>query len=183
MPARRTGRSTGRRTAPGAGPARSARRPRSVSTRARTSARAAKRGAVTTDDEQVAKTIRMLREHGQAQEVLPRPRGLQRPARRHPGGVPARQAAAPRRLERAAPRGGRVGIPSNCRRRLDVTVPFEPERSRAVYHLYVIRNGEPRRAGGAPEVAGRLHRACTIRCQCTCRSATATGATGPAACR
>ena len=54
-------------------------------------------GAVTTNDEQVANTIRMLREHGQAQEVLPRPRGLQRPARRHPGGVPAHQAAAARR--------------------------------------------------------------------------------------
>ena len=64
-------------------------------------------GAVTTNDEQVAKTIKMLREHGQAQEVLPRPRGLQRPAGCHPGGVPAGQAAAPRRLERAAARGGR----------------------------------------------------------------------------
>ena len=35
-------------------------------------------GAVTTDDEQVARTIRMLREHGQAQKSLPRSRGVQR---------------------------------------------------------------------------------------------------------
>ena len=47
-----------------------------------------------------AKTIRMLREHGQVAEVLPRPRGLQRPARRDSGGVPADQAAPSRRLER-----------------------------------------------------------------------------------
>ncbi len=35
-------------------------------------------------------------------EVLPRPRGLQRSSGCHPGGLPAREVAAPRRLERAA---------------------------------------------------------------------------------
>ncbi len=62
-------------------------------------------GAVTTDDEQVAQHDQDAARARAGAEVLPRPRGLQRPARRHPGGVPAHQAAAPRDVERPAPRG------------------------------------------------------------------------------
>ena len=59
-------------------------------------------GAVTTDDEQVARTIRMLREHGQVQKVLPRSGRVQRPPRRDSSRISAHQASSPRRLECAA---------------------------------------------------------------------------------
>jgi dTDP-4-amino-4,6-dideoxygalactose transaminase len=98
-------------------------------------------GAVTTDDEQVAKTIRMLREHGQAKKYYHDLEGYN-------GRLDAIQAAflrvklrylddwnAQRRA--AAVRYGELlsGIPG-------VSPPFESERSRAVYHLYVIRNND-----------------------------------------
>ena len=60
-------------------------------------------GAVTTDDEQVARTIRMLRDHGQVQKYYHDLEGLQRPPRRDSGRISAHQAASSRRLERAAP--------------------------------------------------------------------------------
>jgi len=98
-------------------------------------------GAVTTDDEQVAKTIRMLREHGQAKKYYHDLEGYN-------GRLDAIQAAflrvklrhlddwnAQRRA--AAARYGELlsGI-------TEVSPPFEPDRSRAVYHLYVIRNND-----------------------------------------
>jgi dTDP-4-amino-4,6-dideoxygalactose transaminase len=98
-------------------------------------------GAVTTDDEQVAKTIRMLREHGQAKKYYHDLEGYN-------GRLDAIQAAflrvklrhlddwnAQRRA--AAAQYGELlsGI-------ADVSPPFELDRSRAVYHLYVIRNSD-----------------------------------------
>lgn len=98
-------------------------------------------GAVTTDDEQVAKTVRMLREHGQAKKYYHDLEGYN-------GRLDAIQAAflrvKLRRLEgwnrqrrEAAARYGELlsGVPG-------VVVPFEPENSRAVYHLYVIRHAD-----------------------------------------
>jgi dTDP-4-amino-4,6-dideoxygalactose transaminase len=98
-------------------------------------------GAVTTDDEQVAKTIRMLREHGQAKKYYHDLEGYN-------GRLDAIQAAFLRvklrhlddwnaqRREAAAQYGELLsGI-------ADVSPPFELDRSRAVYHLYVIRNND-----------------------------------------
>lgn len=98
-------------------------------------------GAVTTGDEQVARTIRMLREHGQAQKYYHDLEGcngrlhaiqaafLRVKLRRLDGWNAQRRAAAARYSELLS------SIPG-------VTVPFESERSRAVYHLYVIRSGD-----------------------------------------
>jgi dTDP-4-amino-4,6-dideoxygalactose transaminase len=95
-------------------------------------------GAVTTDDEQVAATIRMLREHGQAKKYYHEVEGyngrldaiqaafLRVKLRRLDEWTSQRRAAAARYTEQLS------SIPG-------VTVPFEPERSKAVYHLYVIR--------------------------------------------
>ena len=114
-------------------------------------------GAVTTDDEQVAKTVKMLREHGQAQKYYHDLEGYNgrlhaiqaaflRIKLRHLDGWNAgRRAAAARYAELLSK------IPG-------VTVPFEPETSRAIYHLYVIRTKDRDGAGRAPEVAGRVHR-------------------------
>ena len=73
-------------------------------------------GAVTTDDEELADRIALLGPAGRADEGRARRRGLERAARRHPGGRPAREAAAPRLLERGAPPRGRL-VRRGARRR------------------------------------------------------------------
>jgi dTDP-4-amino-4,6-dideoxygalactose transaminase len=96
-------------------------------------------GAVTTEDAEVAKTIRMLREHGQAQKYYHDLEGyngrldavqaafLRIKLRRLAEWTTQRRDAACRYHESLA------GVP-------DVTTPYEPSGSRAVYHLYVIRH-------------------------------------------
>ena len=97
-------------------------------------------GAVTTDDEQVAKTVKMLREHGQAQKYYHDLEGyngrlhaiqasfLRIKLRHLEAGNQQRREAAARYRELLAPLA-EAGI----------VVPYEPETSKAVYHLYVIR--------------------------------------------
>jgi dTDP-4-amino-4,6-dideoxygalactose transaminase len=95
-------------------------------------------GAVTTNDEQVAKKVKMLREHGQAQKYYHDLEGYN-------GRLHAIQAAFLRvklrylaewNTGRRAAAARYAELFSNVP---GVTVPFEPENSRAVYHLYVIR--------------------------------------------
>jgi dTDP-4-amino-4,6-dideoxygalactose transaminase len=95
-------------------------------------------GAVTTDDEQVARTIKMLREHGQSQKYYHDLEGYNgrlhaiqagflRVKLRHLAEWNAgRRAAAARYAELFSKVPG-------------VTVPYEPDNTRSVYHLYVIR--------------------------------------------
>jgi len=93
---------------------------------------------VTTNDEQVANTIRMLREHGQAKKYYHDLEGYN-------GRLDAIQAAFLRiklrrleswndqRREAAARYRELLGtVPA-------VVLPFESENSRSVFHLYVIR--------------------------------------------
>jgi dTDP-4-amino-4,6-dideoxygalactose transaminase len=95
-------------------------------------------GAVTTDDEQVAKTIRMLREHGQAKKYYHDLEGYN--SRLH-----AIQAAFLRIKLRHLDEwnAGRRAAAARYRELLSaipgVVVPFEPETSRPIHHLYVIR--------------------------------------------
>jgi len=96
-------------------------------------------GAVTTNDDQISKTIKMLREHGQATKYYHDLEGgnsrldavqaacLRVKLRYLDAGNERRRAAAKRYTEHLS------SIPN-------LTVPFESERSRAVYHLYVIRH-------------------------------------------
>lgn len=96
-------------------------------------------GAVTTNDEQIAKTIKMLREHGQAKKYYHDLEGYN-------GRLDAIQAAFLRvklqqldnwnNLRRAAA----VRYTEQLSSMPGLTIPFEHEYSRAVYHLYVIRN-------------------------------------------
>jgi len=98
-------------------------------------------GAVTTDDEHVARTIRMLREHGQAQKYYHDLEGyngrldaiqaafLRVKLRRLSDWTSQRRAAAARYGELLSSTAG-------------VTLPYESDRSRSVYHLYVIRHHE-----------------------------------------
>lgn len=98
-------------------------------------------GAVTTDDEQVARTVRMLREHGQVQKYYHDLEGyngrldaiqaafLRVKLRRLEGWNDQRRAAARHYHELLAGMDGLV-------------TPYEPATSKGIYHLYVIRTAE-----------------------------------------
>jgi dTDP-4-amino-4,6-dideoxygalactose transaminase len=128
-------------------------------------------GGVTTDDEQVAQTVRMLREHGQAQKYYHDIEGYNsrlhaiqaaflRIKLRHLDAWNAgRRAAAARYAELLAP------IP-------EMILPFEPETSRAIYHLYIVRTpdreglGEYLKSHG---VSTGLHYPVPVHLQKCCR--------------
>jgi dTDP-4-amino-4,6-dideoxygalactose transaminase len=95
-------------------------------------------GAVTTDDDQVARTIRMLRDHGQAQKYYHDLEGYNgrldaiqagflRIKLRHLDEWNARRRSAAGRYQELL-----AGIP-------EIVLPFEPDTCKSIYHLYVIR--------------------------------------------
>ena len=98
-------------------------------------------GAVTTDDEGVAKYIRMIRDHGQAQKYYHQMEGyngrldamqaafLRIKLRHLPEWTDQRRAAA-KRYNDLLETLNRDGV---------VVAPYEPDWSRAVYHLFVVR--------------------------------------------
>jgi dTDP-4-amino-4,6-dideoxygalactose transaminase len=96
-------------------------------------------GAVTTNDEKVAARIRMLREHGQARKYYHDLEGYN-------GRLDAIQAAFLRlKLQRLnAWNDQRRAAAARYNELLsgmsEVVTPFEPETSKSVYHLYVVRN-------------------------------------------
>jgi dTDP-4-amino-4,6-dideoxygalactose transaminase len=99
-------------------------------------------GAVTTNDENVARFIRTIREHGQSRKYYHDIEGyngrldamqaafLRIKLRRLEGWTSGRRAAAERYNQALQPLGDKI------------VVPFESEKSRAVYHLYVIRTND-----------------------------------------
>jgi len=95
-------------------------------------------GAVTTNDDQIAMTIRMLRDHGQRRKYYHVMEGYN-------GRLDAIQAGMLQiKLQHLnAWNNERRQIAQRYNELLSsidgITVPFEPEWSRAVYHLYVIR--------------------------------------------
>jgi dTDP-4-amino-4,6-dideoxygalactose transaminase len=95
-------------------------------------------GAVTTNDDQIAGMIRMLRDHGQSRKYYHDVEGYN-------GRLDAIQAGILRiKLQRLASwNDERRQIAQRYNELLasvaGIIVPFEPEWSRAVYHLYVIR--------------------------------------------
>jgi dTDP-4-amino-4,6-dideoxygalactose transaminase len=98
-------------------------------------------GAATTNDETIAKTMKMIRDHGQAQKYYHDIEGyngrldaiqagiLSAKLKRLPAWTEARQKAAARYNEL-------------LKEISDITVPHEHSWSKAVYHLYVIRTGK-----------------------------------------
>ena len=95
-------------------------------------------GAVTTDDEQVARTIRMLREHGQAQKYYHDLEGYN-------GRLDAIQAAflriKLRRLDEwnAQRRSAAARYDEILADVSEIVTPFAAPTSKSVYHLYVVR--------------------------------------------
>lgn len=96
-------------------------------------------GAVTTNDEQMARKVRMLRDHGQAHKYYHEMEGYN-------GRLDAIQAGILRVKLRLLPEWNRQRRQKALRynellHELEETViPYEPTWSRAVYHLYVIRS-------------------------------------------
>jgi dTDP-4-amino-4,6-dideoxygalactose transaminase len=110
-------------------------------------------GAVTTDDEQVARTIKILREHGQIQKYYHDLEGYN-------GRLDAIQAAflriKLRRLE--GWNGHRKASAAKYNELLakipGIVTPFEPANSKGVYHLYVIRTHDRDALGDQLKAAG-----------------------------
>ena len=98
-------------------------------------------GAVTTNDEALAGTIRMLRDHGQAKKYIHAMEGYN-------GRLDAIQAGFLQIKLRRLPAWNeqRRKLADRYSRLLQdiegITTPYEPEWSRGVYHLYVIRTRE-----------------------------------------
>jgi dTDP-4-amino-4,6-dideoxygalactose transaminase len=99
-------------------------------------------GAVTTDDPAVARTVRMLRDHGQVKKYYHDlegyngrldaiQAGLLRVKLRHLDSWNADRRAAARRYNELLAPAVAMGV--------GIVTPFEPEASKAVYHLYVVR--------------------------------------------
>jgi dTDP-4-amino-4,6-dideoxygalactose transaminase len=116
-------------------------------------------GAVTTEDADLAQTIRMLRDHGQAQKYYHDIEGYN-------GRLDALQAGIlqVKLGHLAAWNEQRRECARRYRELLDstegVVLPVEPEQSKAVYHLYVIRvedRGELQRHLAAAEIGTAIH--------------------------
>ena len=95
-------------------------------------------GAVTTNDAEIAKKIRMIRDHGQAQKYYHDIEGYN-------GRLDAIQAGIlHKKLKRLAEGNEKRRQSASLYNKLlsqvnGVVTPYEPDWSRAVYHLYVIR--------------------------------------------
>jgi len=96
-------------------------------------------GAVTTNDEQIAKTIRMLRDHGQAKKYYHDIEGYN-------GRLDALQAGflsvKLKHLDQWNTQRQELARQYNqlfADVDAEVIIPFEPKGSKAVYHLYVVR--------------------------------------------
>ena len=96
-------------------------------------------GAVTTNDAALAQQDPDAARSRPGAEVLSRYRRLQRPAGCDSGRHPARQTPASCRLERKAPnrrpRYNELFVAAEGH----AVLPYEPDWSKAIYHLYVIR--------------------------------------------
>ncbi len=96
-------------------------------------------GAVTTNDEQMARKVRMLRDHGQAHKYYHEMEGYN-------GRLDAIQAGILRVKLRLLPEWNRQRRQKALRYNEllheveETVIPYEPTWSRAVYHLYVIRS-------------------------------------------
>ena len=95
-------------------------------------------GAVVTNNEELDKKMRMLRDHGQAKKVLPLPDRVERPDGRDPGSGPQREAETPSAWTEGRRRNAAVydellkGVPG-------VVAPKEAAYAKHVYHIYAIR--------------------------------------------
>ncbi len=110
-------------------------------------------GAVTTNDPELAQTVRMLRDHGQAKKYFHEMEGYN-------GRLDSIQAGILRiKLRRLAEWNEKRRRAANCYRELlgadgqAVVLPYEPDWAKAIYHLFVVR------VGSRPEMINFLSQA------------------------
>ena len=115
---------------------------RSASSRRRTCSRSATAASSPCPDDEVARARPHAPLPRLARQAAPRARRHELPARRDPGGVPARLPAAPRRLERLAARSGGALRRARARRARSSCRVDEPGH---VYHLFVVRTPDRER--------------------------------------
>jgi len=95
-------------------------------------------GAVTTNDDKVAQKVRMLRDHGQTRKYLHEMEGYN-------GRLDAIQAGILKSKLKKLPEWSEKRLENACRynellKKVDgIRIPYDPEWTRPVYHLYVIR--------------------------------------------
>jgi dTDP-4-amino-4,6-dideoxygalactose transaminase/acetyltransferase-like isoleucine patch superfamily enzyme len=98
-------------------------------------------GAVTTNDAEVAERVRMLRDHGQVKKYFHAMEGYNGRLDAIQAGI--LHAKLPYLAEWNGKRRERAAEYNRLLANNDgMQVPYEPEWSRAVYHLYVIRTGD-----------------------------------------
>lgn len=95
-------------------------------------------GAITTDDEEIAKNIKMLRDHGQAKKYVHAVEGYN-------GRLDAIQAGVLQvKLQHLSEwnetrRQNAMRYNEHLSNIEEIVIPFEPDWAKSVYHLYVIR--------------------------------------------
>ena len=97
-------------------------------------------GAATTNDAAIAKTMKMIRDHGQAQKYYHDMEGYN-------GRLDAVQAGLlhvklAHLAKWNAQRREHAAEYNRLLQSADVILPFEPQNSRAIYHLYVVRTSD-----------------------------------------
>jgi dTDP-4-amino-4,6-dideoxygalactose transaminase len=95
-------------------------------------------GAVTTNDEELARTIRMLRDHGQAKKYHHAIEGYNGRLDAIQAGIlqVKLQKLSEWNSQRCTAAGRYNSLLGECK---NLTLPYEPSSSKAVYHLFVIR--------------------------------------------
>jgi dTDP-4-amino-4,6-dideoxygalactose transaminase len=97
-------------------------------------------GAATTNDANIAKTMKMLRDHGQAQKYYHDVEGYNGRLDSIQAGLLHVKLAHLARWN--AQRRQHAAEYNRLLKSTDLVLPYEPQNSRAVYHLYVVRTAD-----------------------------------------
>lgn len=130
-------------------------------------------GAVTTDDEELARKVRMLRDHGQGRPYYHDVEGFNSRLDAIQAGlldVKLKHLSEwnRKRRENAARYNELLGAASDS-----LIIPYEPSWSKAIYHLYVIRSADRdglQSALSAAKIGTKIHYPVTIHLQQAYRS-------------
>ena len=132
-------------------------------------------GAITTDDEQIARRCRMLRDHGQSKKYFHDIEGYNGRLDAIQAGLLRVKLRAPREVERAAPRGGAALRRAVRRRGADRRSRRTCRRGRAPSITSTSSRGRrPRDRCSRPDGRRHRHRHPLSRCRCTCPRPTTT---------
>ena len=138
-------------------------------------------GAVTTDDDDLADRVRVLRNYGSRRKYDNEVKGLQLPLDPLQAAFLRVKLAAPRRVERASREQGAQlrGGAGGCR---GVVLPVVPAWSEPVWHVFAVRHPRRDEIQRGASVPQGWRRWSTIRCHRTFPGPTPTSTSGAARC-